>query len=179
MKECMVRVTQIISGAAITILLALLCVCLAGLRINGSRSFPVGMNWATAKRPEKGDLFFVEPGALPIFELARNRGYLDTGYSPARTCALIKRVAGIPGDRVTINDSGVEVNGVRLANSKPCIADAAGRALQPYSLTNYILGPGEILLMSDYSAASFDSRYFGPLSKTQITSVIVPLLTWN
>jgi conjugative transfer signal peptidase TraF len=150
-----------------------------GLRINGGHSFPVGLYLATAKSPEKWDLVFVDPPASPIFELARNRGYLDAGYSPVGSCALIKRLAATVGDRVTIDGAGVEVNGVRLANSKPCVADAAGRPLKPYVLTDYILGPGEILLMSDYSAASFDARYFGPLSITQIRSVVTPLVTWK
>jgi conjugative transfer signal peptidase TraF len=179
MKECMGRVTRIIIGAAITILLALVCACLAGLRINGSHSFPIGLYWAIGKAAEKGDLVFVDPPALPIFYLAVNRGYLDAGYSPARTCAMIKRLVGVAGNRVTINGEGVEVDGVRLPNSKPRNQDAAGRPLQPYSLTDYILGPGEILLMSDHSAASFDARYFGPISATQIRSVITPLITWK
>jgi conjugative transfer signal peptidase TraF len=179
MKECIGRASRLIGRCAITILLALVCVCLAGLRINGSHSFPVGLYWATAKRPEKGDLVFVDPPALPIFELALNRGYLDAGYSPAGSCALIKRLVGVAGDRVTINDKGVEVDGVRLSNSKPRDRDGDGRPLQPYSLTDYILGSDEILLMSDQSAASFDARYFGPLSVTQIRSVIMPLITWK
>jgi Transposase len=29
------------------------------------------------------------------------------------------------------------------------------------------------------SPASFDGRYFGPLSKTTIQSVIVPVITWK
>ena len=165
--------------AGIIMLMVLWAACWAGLRINGTHSFPVGFYLATRKAPEKGDLVFVDPPALPIFELARNRGYLDAGYSPAGSCALLKRLAAAAGDRVTINDEGVEVDGVQLPNSKPCVADGAGRPLRPYVLKDHILGADEILLMSDYSAASFDSRYFGPLSKTNIESVIVPLLTWR
>jgi type IV secretory pathway protease TraF len=81
---------------------------------------------------KKGDLVFVDPPASPIFELARNRGYLDVGYSLAGSCALIKRLAATAGDRVTINGAGVEVNWVRLANSKPLLlTQPDGR----YSLT--------------------------------------------
>ncbi len=160
--------------------LVLLGLVLAGgLRINGSRSFPVGLYWATTKTPEKGDLVFVDPPALPIFHLALKRGYIDAGYSPAGSCALIKRLVGVAGDRVTINNEGVEIDGVRLPNSKPRDHDGAGRPLQPYVLIDYLLGPGEILLMSDQSAASFDARYFGPVSVTQIRSVITSLITWK
>jgi hypothetical protein len=42
--------------------------------------------------------------------------------------------------------------------------------LEPCALKDHILGPDEVLLMSDYSLASFDSRYFGPLPRTSIQS---------
>ena len=72
------RVFRIIAVGALTILMALVSVCLAGLRINGSKSFPVGLYWSTGKAPKKGDLVLVDPPASPIFEVARNRGYLDS-----------------------------------------------------------------------------------------------------
>ena len=165
---------------AIALVVALLLLCgalAAGLRINGTHSEPLGFYWAIRKRPEKGDLVFVSPPATPLFVIAKERGYLDVGYSPAPH--LIKRLAGVAGDCVTINSSGVEVNGIRLASSKPMPRDGAGRPLQYFPLQNHILGQDEVLLMSDYSPSSFDSRYFGPLKSTSLESVITPLLTWN
>jgi conjugative transfer signal peptidase TraF len=165
---------------AVALVIALLFVCgaiAAGLRINGTHSFPVGFYRVSHKRPQKGALVTVDPPSLPLFTLAKERGYLNIAYSPAPH--LLKRVAGVGGDRVTIDSAGVEVNGIRLANSAPRNCDGAGRPLQPYLLKDYILGPGEVLLMSDYSPASFDARYFGPLQATTIESVITPLLTWN
>jgi conjugative transfer signal peptidase TraF len=162
----------------LVIVLLLLCGAIAaGLRINGTHSFPVGFYFAIGKTAKKGDLVFVNPPALPIFALAKTRGYLNVAYSSAPH--LLKRLAGVAGDRVTIDSGGVQVNGIRLANSAPCDHDGAGRPLQTYLLKDYILGPDEVLLMSDYSPASFDSRYFGPLPTTSIQSVITPLLTWN
>ncbi len=149
----------------------------AGLRYNGSHSFPVGLYLAVHKPPQKGDLVTVNPPPSPVFEMARSRGYLNVAYSPAGH--LIKRVAATAGDRVTIDSAGVEVNGIRLANSAPRKWDSAGRPLQPYILKDHILGPNEVLLMSDYNPASFDSRYFGPLSASTIESVVNPVLTWN
>ena len=137
----------------------------------------MGLYLVRRKRPEKGDLVFVNPPALPIFALARERGYLNVAYSAAPH--LLKRLAGVAGDRVTIDSAGVQVNGIRLANSAPCNCDGAGRPLQACLLKDHILGPDEVLLMSDYNPASFDSRYFGPLQATTIESVIIPLLTWN
>jgi conjugative transfer signal peptidase TraF len=149
----------------------------AGLRFNGSQSFPEGLYLATGKAPQKGDLVFVNIPGAPIFSMAGARGYLNVAYSP--TPHLLKRLVGVAGDRVTISTDGVLVNGVRLTNSAPLHCDASGRTLHAYVLTDYILGPNEVLLMSDYNRASFDSRYFGPIQATTIESVVTPLFAWD
>ena len=154
-------------------------VCASGLRINSTHSEPVGIYWAIGKEPGKGDFVFALPPAEPVFALAKERGYLGPGPSPAGTCALIKRVAGAAGDHVTIDAQGVWVNGHLLENSAPRPVDEAGRPLRPYYLSDYTLGADELLLMSDYSPASFDGRYFGPLKRANIQSVIVPIITWK
>jgi conjugative transfer signal peptidase TraF len=153
-------------------------VCAIGLRVNGTGSEPIGIYWAIAKSPSRGDFVFALPPAWPIFQLALARGYLAAGPSPAGTSAVIKQVAAVGGDRVTIDGEGVRVNGVLLKNSAPRPADEAGRPLHAYELSDYELGTEEVLLMSDHNPASFDGRYFGPLSRTTIQSVIVPILTW-
>lgn len=165
--------------AAVGLLVALLVGCgaiAAGLRYNGTHSFPVGFYLASHKRPEKGDLVIVTLPSLPIFTEAKARGYLNVAFSPA--AYLMKRLVATAGDRVTIDSAGVEVNGIRQARSTPLPCDGAGRALQAYALKDHILRQDEVLLMSDYNPASFDSRYFGPLSTTTIESVVKPLLTW-
>jgi len=149
----------------------------SGLRYNGSHSFPLGFYLASNKRPQRGDLVTVSLPELPIFDLAKARGYFDVAYSPA--AHLMKRVAATAGDRVTIDLAGVQVNGIRLANSAPLPCDLAGRPLQPYILKDHFLGPDEVLLMSDYNPASFDSRYFGPLNATTIEAAVKAVLTWN
>ena len=153
--------------------------CAVGLRVNGTDSEPIGIYWAVLKAPAKGDFVFVLPPASSIFKLAKERGYLAAGPSPAGTCGLIKQVAALAGDRVTIDQEGVWVNGVALKNSAPRAADDAGRPLRAYELGDYALGSEEVLLMSDYNPASFDGRYFGPLPRTTIQSVIVSVMTWK
>jgi hypothetical protein len=54
----------------IVLLIVLLSVCgaiAAGLRFNGTRSFPVGFYSVGQKRPQKGDLVIVDLPALPSF----------------------------------------------------------------------------------------------------------------
>jgi conjugative transfer signal peptidase TraF len=147
----------------------------AGLRYNGTASLPMGFYRVTRKRPEKGDLVFISLPQAALFEMAKARGYLDVAFEPVQH--LLKRLAAVAGDHVTIDAAGVEVNETRLANSTPLTKDEAARPLRCYPLQNYILGRDEILVMSE-SPASFDSRYFGPLKTTMLESVVKPLLTW-
>jgi type IV secretory pathway protease TraF len=44
-----------------------------------------------------------------MFQMAKERGYLATGPSAAGMAALIKQVAALGDDRVTINAGGVRV----------------------------------------------------------------------
>jgi conjugative transfer signal peptidase TraF len=167
-------------GVASLLVSASFCLLLwSGMRINGTHSFPVGIYWTVQRPMKKGDLVFVLPPAAPAFALAVARGYLERGYTPAHSCALIKRVVAIGGDLITIDVQGVSVNGERLPNSTPLEWDGADRPLQPWWVTDYRLDPREVLLMSDYSPLSWDSRYFGPLPITAIQSVIRPVLTWR
>ena len=168
----LMRTATIVLLGALGLLWLLL---LAGLRYNGSDSLPVGVYMVQHKVPEKGDVVFVRPPELPVFIVARDRGYLDVAASPAEF--LVKRIAAVEGETVTIDASGVHVNGIRLANSVPLPFDTAGRPLQPFLLNDYILRPGEVLLMSDYNPRSFDGRYFGPLDSSAIESVVFPLWT--
>jgi type IV secretory pathway protease TraF len=56
--------------------------------------------------------------------------------------------------------------------------DKAGRAIPRYQSNAGTLGASEVLLMSEVSGLSFDGRYFGAVNRSQITSVIRPVLTW-
>jgi conjugative transfer signal peptidase TraF len=151
----------------------------SGLRINSTASYPLGIYWALPKKPEKGDLVMVRPPCSAIFDQAKARGYIGAGFGPGEYQFLIKRMVATAGDDVTIDSSGVYVDGRLLENSRPQTVDGAGRPMQQCSLTRYHLSGSEILLMSDYNPQSFDSRYFGPIDGQQIQSVVVPVLTWR
>jgi conjugative transfer signal peptidase TraF len=149
----------------------------AGLRFNRTHSFPLGFYLAIHKHPEKGDLVFFRPPVAPVFNLAVIRGYIGSGsLEPYEQ--MLKRLAAAEGDVVTIDDGGVTVNGQRLPNSAPRALDLGGRPLPVLRLDGYRLSRGEVLLMSDYSPTSFDSRYFGPIPRAQIQAVVRPVWTW-
>lgn len=138
-----------------------------GIVVNGTPSLPLGI-YRKENRP-------VQVGAFILFRLPPAQ---VGGRTYARE-PLIKRVAAVEGDCIRIAPSGVSVNGTLLANSAQLSQDREGRPLPQPSLDEYTLRDGEILAMSTYNARSFDSRYFGPIRREWIVSVLEPVLTWN
>ena len=56
--------------------------------------------------------------------------------------------------------------------------DAGGRALPRFRAERTPLGATEVLLMSEVSGTSFDGRYFGPIDRSHIVTVVSLLITW-
>jgi signal peptidase I len=82
----------------------------------------------------------------------------DPGGSPE---LLIKRVIGLPGERVTIADGRVFIDGVALDEpylSQP--TQGGGRS--------WVVPPLSVFVMGDNRAASRDSRIFGPIKLDEI-----------
>ena len=99
--------------------------------------------------------------------LAAQRGYL-----PARV-PLLKRVGAIAPQHVCIFDALVWIDGVPVAALLP--ADRLGRPLPSWSHCRR-LEAGELFLLSSTNPASFDSRYFGPVSVSTVIGVAQPVL---
>ena len=95
---------------------------------------------------ERGDIVVLHPPA----------GWEDRDDTP-----FIKRVIGLPGDKVSINDGAVYVNGQAL--------DEAGYTFQDQPTTPlgdtkaWTVGVDELFVMGDHREASADSRAFGPI----------------
>jgi conjugative transfer signal peptidase TraF len=159
--------------------LALGMICFAaGGRVNSTRSIPIGLYWLT-DAPVKKDVYVIFcPPVSPLFDEARDRGYISAGFCSGGYGFMMKQVLATGNDRIDITGEGVKVNGQLLAASKAMKADKAGRLMPSYSASNYTLRNTEILLMSDGSGTSFDGRYFGPIQVSQIRGVIRPVLTW-
>lgn len=150
----------------------------AGARINTSASIPVGLYWTSNEPVKKGSLVMFCPPKARIFFTAEKRGYIDAGLCPSGYGSIMKEVFAVPGDHIAVTAEGVEINGKRLANSKPLHADPAGRLL-PVLRVRKTLAPDEYLLLSTTNPLSFDGRYFGPIAAASITTTIRPVLTWN
>lgn len=149
-----------------------------GLRINTTESMPVGL-WIVAAGAviERGQVVSVCPVPGTVMAMAKERGYVPSGVCPGHYEPLIKPVAAIAGDVVTVTTEGVAVNGVVVPNTRQALADGAGRPMPRITPGEYPVASGTVWILSSYNAASFDSRYFGPLPVTNIEGVARPLFT--
>jgi conjugative transfer signal peptidase TraF len=136
---------------------------------NASASVPLGFYRVAVDAPiTRGDLVLAH---LPE---AAARLAADRGYVPL-SVPVVKRVAALGGDLVCA-DSGIVVINDRVA-ADTLLIDREGRPLPAWHGCR-TLAPGEIFLLTENVPASFDGRYFGPISSDLIISRLVPLWTW-
>jgi len=171
-----IAVGTAVGGAGI-LLFGIACYA-AGARINTTRSIPLGLYWASSKPVEKGDYVMFCPPPLVVFDIAKERGYIRAGFCPGGYGYMMKRVLAAKNDAVSVADEGVRVNGQLLPLSTVIKADLGGHPLPRYQADSYTLNEYQVLLMTDVNPLSFDSRYFGPINRSQIKTVIAPIFTW-
>jgi signal peptidase I len=82
-------------------------------------------------------------------------------------CDFIKRVLGVPGDRVEVKDNAIWVNGQRL--HEPYIPSNFEILPGAYTKGKVVtLGPDEYFVSGDNRPFSSDSRAWGPITSKEI-----------
>lgn len=102
--------------------------------------------------------------------LAAQRGYLSGGVP------ILKRIAALAPQSVCVRGQLVQIDGTVVASVRT--HDGAHRALQAWPQCR-ALAAGELFLLGETNPASFDSRYFGPISASAVLGVAQPLWTWS
>jgi conjugative transfer signal peptidase TraF len=149
----------------------------AGLRWNATPSMPVGL-WRVASlqgppaRQQAVAVCLPEAAA----RLGRERGYLGGGDCPGQAETLIKPVAAVPGDRVTVSDDGISINGNPVPDSRPLPRDDLGRPLKSTGNGIHVVGDNEVWIISSRDPRSYDSRYAGPVKLSGIRGAATPFL---
>jgi len=96
-------------------------------------------------------------------------------YGQEDTKQLIKRVIGLPGERVVVNDGQVTVYSKKHPGGfQPDKSLPYGHNI-PYSSGNVdiTLGPHQLFMCGDNRPDSLDSRTFGPINADQIIGKLV------
>ena len=133
---------------------------------NATPSEPPGLYAASLAPVRVGELIAFKAPAAAFPYADRKLGYL-------RHTLMLKGVAAGSGDRVCAATNRLVINGQDRASI--AAADGEGRAL-PRWLGCRQLGPDELFVFSARVPNSFDSRYFGPVSRTAVIGVFQPLL---
>ena len=92
-------------------------------------------------RPRRGDVVLL-------------RGLL--GHGPG---LLLKRVAGLPGETVTLARDRLQVDGEPLDLGRPVVGSSPG---------TWTLGPDELFVLSENLAVGTDSRHTGPVRRADL-----------
>jgi Type IV secretory pathway, protease TraF len=133
---------------------------------NASASVPVGWYRVGLMRtPQVGDIVLVRLPTVPA-ALAAHRGYLPWGIP------LLKRIGARAPQKVCIQGGIVRVDDTPITTTLP--VDGVGRRLVAWRSCRR-LRRGELFLLSMHNPASFDSRYFGPVTVSAVIGQAQPL----
>lgn len=108
------------------------------------------------------------PAGVAAF--AAQRGYLPQGVP------ILKRIGAVAPQSVCVRERVVYVDGAVVATVRT--QDGAHRSLQASAHCRPLVD-GELFLLSNTYAASFDSRYFGPIGGSAVLGIAQPLWTWG
>ena len=119
-----------------------------------------------------GDRVLVNKWSYRVHDV--NRGDIMVFTKPPEEASdikdLIKRVVGLPGETLTIDNNHVLINGQML--DEPYLP--AGTLTQPVGTHGCapanpcVIPEGDVFVMGDHRTNSEDSRYFGPIKESSI-----------
>jgi len=135
---------------------------------NASDSVPVG--WYRIESTDAlhvGGIVLARLPAAPAAFAARR------GYLPMRI-PLLKRIGAMVPQAVCVCDGIVSIDSIPVAAT--LFVDGSGRRLTAWPQCRR-LRAGELFLLSTTNPASFDSRYFGPVSTSAVIGAARPLWT--
>ena len=118
--------------------------------------------------PHRGDIVvFDAPGGLPkqsepFLRRAARDVVQSIGLSAPSTDEYIKRVIGLPGERVEGHDGAVFVDGRQVV--EPYLP----KGVTTSDFAAVVVPPGDLWVMGDNRSNSADSRIFGPIRESTV-----------
>lgn len=166
---------KILTLLGITIMSLLLYCYSAGYRWNHSSSYPQGIYQLHSSQPQytKGQLVLFCPPNNDVMKIAVERDYLRYGFCNGGFEPVIKKIAAISGDKITLKN-GIYINKVPVTHARLLPFDKENRVLQ--KLPDFTVPDQSYFMMSDYQPInSFDSRYYGSVPHENIKGLITPV----
>lgn len=119
------------------------------------------------RNPERGDIVVLKPPSA-----AESGASVTCGNAPETGAPVldefIKRVIATPGETVQVKNGGVYINGKLLDETYLHGVQTNGGTFLCEG-QEYTVPPGEYVVMGDNRPNSSDSRYWGPITKSEIT----------
>lgn len=161
-------------------ILAVALLAVTGIAATSATDMPLRLVWnATASAPvgfytiepadqiEVPELVAIIPPE-PLAGFMVGRGYVGRGVP------LLKRVIGLPGQRVCRTGHTITVDGVEMGDALD--RDRIGRALPVWQGCR-VIADGQLFLMNIDVPDSLDGRYFGPVPASAAIGRALPLWT--
>jgi len=123
--------------------------------------YPV-VSESMAPTVDRGDIVIVDKFTWRLSDL--DRGEVVTFTLPNNDDPLIKRVVGLPGDRISIEDAILRVNGVEVPEPYVDHRRVDGLYFGPV-----VVPPDHVFLLGDNRFASIDSRDYGAVPVEAVT----------
>jgi len=168
---------QVLGVSLLFFAIAATFLTVSGIRINLTDSMPLGFYRMTPGKIERGSIAMICPDLTnPAVRVAYERGYFPARWFACEggVAPLLKPVLALPGDLVEVAQEGIRVNGQEIENSGRLASDSAGRPL-PWLASSGEVPARHVWLFSNYSPASFDSRYFGTVETSAILGKMEPV----
>lgn len=162
--------------ASITFLGVMFSCYFLGLKINVTPSMKRGLYIRAYGQIHRGDiiLFCLKN---PYKTLGLRNLYLEPGRRCDGSAPLIKQVIAVPKDDVTLSNQNIKINEINYFYKTQHI-DSIGRKLNVYPRGYYPHTDG-YWVIGISAINSWDSRYWGAITKNQILYKLIPLLTWK
>lgn len=148
----------------------------SGIRVNLSASAPRGLYRAVSAAPVRGT-WVAACVSADAAALGRARGYLGPGPCAGGAEPVLKPIVAVSGDVVELGPQAVVVNGDSLPGSASASLDRSGRPLPHAIWGRHVVAADEVWLISTGVPNSWDSRYLGPFSISQVRAVARPVWT--
>lgn len=115
-----------------------------------------------------GDAYLVTKIVPQTIRRGETIAYRSQGLAPLLPdgATVIKKVAAVPGDVVSVNGDGVWINGSLWGPLNEKVLRNTGRTIAQLERT-FVVRPGELVVLGTLPR-SYDSRYWGPIRNSQL-----------